>query len=211
MEALGRERGGILEPTVSWHGVRRQKQRTQRARPNPRRERWRTEKQQEPSARCKYTCTSRVQLRCRQALVGTLSKSLHDLPAHALHLGALDFVAGRAGESVEENNPGRAQPEGNQGDGKSIDLAHTALFEVVLTVRAAAEAQSPIADAAPGLLTLALLAGQLTALPITELLLPSADGVELLCASAGARNKPRLKPKATSNLDFTRSRQHRMH
>lgn len=152
-------------------GVRRQKQRTQRARPNPRRERWRTEKQQEPSARCKYTCTSRLQLCCQQALVGTLSKSLHDLPAHALHLGALDFVAGRAGESIEENNPGRAQPEGNQGDGKSIDLAHTARFEVVLTVRAAAEAQSPIADAAPGLLTFALLAGQLTALPITELLL----------------------------------------
>jgi len=100
-----------------------------------------------------------------------LSKKPHHLPAHALHLGALDFVAGRAGESVEENNPGRAQPEGNQGDGKSIDLAHTARFEVVLTVRAAAEAQSPIADAAPGLLTFALLAGQLTALPITELLL----------------------------------------
>ena len=152
-------------------GVRRQKQQTQRARPNPRRERWRTEKQQEPSARCKYTCTSRLQLRCQQALVGMLSKNPHHLPAHALHLGALDFVAGRAGESVEENNPGRAQPEGNQGDGKSIDLAHTARFEVVLTVRAAAEAQSPIADAAPGLLTFALLAGQLTALPITELLL----------------------------------------
>jgi len=75
-----------------------------------------------------------------------LSKNPHHLPAHALHLGALDFVAGRAGESVEENNPGRAQPEGNQGDGKSIDLAHTARFEVVLTVRAAAEAQSPIAE-----------------------------------------------------------------
>lgn len=152
-------------------GVRRQKQRTQRARPNPRRERWRTGKQQEPWARCEYTCTSRLRLRCQQALVGTLSKNPHHLPAHALHLGALDFVAGRAGESVEENNPGRAQPEGNQGDGKSIDLAHTARFEVVLTVRAAAEAQSPIADAAPGLLTFALLAGQLTALPITELLL----------------------------------------
>lgn len=178
-------------------GVRRQKQRTQRARPNPRRERWRTEKQQEPSARCKYTCTSRVQLRCQQALVGTLSKSLHDLPAHALHLGALDFVAGRAGESVEENNPGRAQPEGNQGDGKSIDLAHTALFEVVLTVRAAAEAQSPIADAAPGLLTLALLAGQLTALPITELLLP-------LCGRRGTALRERwgqkqAKTEAKSN------------
>ena len=152
-------------------GVRRQKQRTQRARPNQRRERWRTGKQQEPWARCEYTCTSRLQLRCQQALVGTLSKNPHHLPAHALHLGALDFVAGRAGESIEENNPGRAQPEGNQGDGKSIDLAHTARFEVVLTVRAAAEAQSPIADAAPGLLTFALLAGQLTALPITELLL----------------------------------------
>ena len=152
-------------------GVRRQKQRTQRARPNPRRERWRTEKQQEPSARCKYTCTSRLQLCCQQALVGTLSKSLHDLPAHALHLGALDFVASGAGESIEENNPGRAQPEGNQGNGNTIDLAHTARFEVGLTVRAAAEAQSPIADAAPGLLTFALLAGQLTALPITELLL----------------------------------------
>ena len=152
-------------------GVRRQKQRTQRARPNPRRERWRTGKQQEPWARCEYTCTSRLQLRCQQALVGMLSKNPHHLPAHALHLGALDFVAGRAGESVEENNPGRAQHEGNQGDGKSIDLAHTARFEVVLTVRAAAEAQSPIADAAPGLLTFALLTGQLTALPITELLL----------------------------------------
>jgi len=84
----------------------------------------------------------------------------------------LDFVAGRAGESIEENNPGRAQPECNQGNGNTMDLAHTARFEVGLTVRAAAEAQSPIADAAPGLLTFALLAGQLTALPIAELLLP---------------------------------------
>ena len=126
-----------------------------------------------------------------------LSKNPHHLPAHALHLGALDFVASGAGESIEENNPGRAQPEGNQGDGKSIDLAHTARFEVVLTVRAAAEAQSPIADAAPGLLTFALLAGQLTALPITELLLP-------LCGRRGTALRERwgqkqAKTEAKSN------------
>ena len=178
-------------------GVRRQKQRTQRARPNPRRERWRTGKQQEPWARCEYTCTSRLQLRCQQALVGALGKNLHDLPAHALHLGALDFVASGAGESIEENNPGRAQPEGNQGYGNTIDLAHTAPSEVGSTVRAAAQTQSPIADAAPGLLTLALLAGQLTALPITELLLP-------LCGRRGTALRERwgqkqAKTEAKSN------------